>query len=201
MESHAQSVEDNLIDSLSLKLRPGASYVTDRRSVSFFTQGGNEYQPNGVKVIKIMLNGDSWLDPSTCKLFFDITNTTTLTDNDHNNLKPQVNGGWNWFKRMRILCGGQTIEDIDEYNRLHEMYHMMKPSEKRSNDGIEGFGNGEVLAKGAKRTVCFTPMSGLLSQGKYLPIRFHQFRLNSNWFQAVRTWCSHQVTTYLIATN
>ena len=39
MESHAQSVEDNLIDSLSFKLRPGASYVTDRRSVSFFHTG------------------------------------------------------------------------------------------------------------------------------------------------------------------
>ena len=78
MESHTQSVEDNLIDSLSFKLRPGASYVTDRKSVSFFTQGGNDYQPNGVKVIKIMLNGDSWLDPSTIKLFMDVTNTTTL---------------------------------------------------------------------------------------------------------------------------
>ena len=36
MESHAQSVEDHLIDSLSFKLKPGASYVTDRRSVTFF---------------------------------------------------------------------------------------------------------------------------------------------------------------------
>ena len=69
MEGHAQSVEDSLIDSLSFKLRPGASYVTSRRSVSFFPQGGNDYKPNGVKVIKIGLNGDQWLDPSTVKLF------------------------------------------------------------------------------------------------------------------------------------
>ena len=52
MESHAQSVEDNLIDSLSFKLRPGASYVTYRRYVSYFPQGGNDYAPSGVKVIK-----------------------------------------------------------------------------------------------------------------------------------------------------
>ena len=63
---------------------------------------------------------------------------------------------------MRILCAGQIIEDIDNYNRLHEMYHMMKPIEKRTNDGIEGFGTNDVLGEGAKRTVCFTPMSGLL---------------------------------------
>ena len=59
MEAHAQSVEDNLIDSLSFKLRPGASYVTDRRSVTYFPQGGNSYSPAGVKVIKMMLTGDS----------------------------------------------------------------------------------------------------------------------------------------------
>ena len=36
MESHAQSVEDYLIEGLSFKLSPGASYVTNRRSVGFF---------------------------------------------------------------------------------------------------------------------------------------------------------------------
>jgi hypothetical protein len=36
MESHAQAVEDYLIDGLSFKLAPGASYVTNRRSVGFF---------------------------------------------------------------------------------------------------------------------------------------------------------------------
>ena len=55
MEGHAQSVEDNLIESLSVKLRPGASYVTNRRSVTFWPQGGNSYSPTGVKVIKVAL--------------------------------------------------------------------------------------------------------------------------------------------------
>ena len=137
MESHAQSVEDNLIDSLSFKLKPGASYVTDRKSVSFFPQGGNDYQPNGVKVIKISLNGDSWLDGSTCKLFFDVTNNSSGSDKIH----PIVANGWGLFKRLRIFCGGQIIEDIDNYGRLHQMFHLMKPSEKRGNALIEGFGD------------------------------------------------------------
>ena len=75
MESHAQSVEDTLIQSLSFKLRPGASYITDRRSVTYFPVNGGSYGPNGVKVIKVMLNGsDSWLDPSTLKFFFNVSN-------------------------------------------------------------------------------------------------------------------------------
>ena len=144
MEGHAQSVEDNLIDSLSFKLRPGASYVTNRRSVTFWPQGGNQYTCRGVKVIKISLNGDQWLDPSTVKVFFDIQNTTALaSDSD---LVPLVAGAWGFFRRLRVLCGGQIIEDIDNYSRVHEMFHMMRPTEKRLNDHIEGFGTHETTA-------------------------------------------------------
>ena len=158
MEAHAQSVEDNLIDSLSFKLRPGASYVTDRKSVSYFPQGGNHYSPAGVKVMKIMLNGSDWLDPSTCKLFMNVHN------DDDAGIVPLVAGPWGMFRRMRLLCGGQIVEDMDQYGRLHEMFHMMKPTEKRNNDAIEGFGNLDPLLAGKDRVVCFTPLSGLLSQ-------------------------------------
>ena len=42
MESHAASVDDALIGGLSYKLKPGASYVTNRRSVSYMATGGNQ---------------------------------------------------------------------------------------------------------------------------------------------------------------
>ena len=76
VEAHAQSTEDFLIEGLSYKLNPGASYVSNRRSVSFFPSGSDTYSPaSGVRVIKIKMNGsDSWLDPSTVKVQFDITN-------------------------------------------------------------------------------------------------------------------------------
>ena len=93
MEAHAQSVEDNLIDSLSFKLRPGASYVTDRRSVTYFPQGGNSYAPAGVQVIKMMLTGDSWMDPSTVKLFMNVRNKTGAPT------EPHVSGAWGMFRR------------------------------------------------------------------------------------------------------
>ena len=112
MEGHVQSVEDNLIDSLSFKLRSGASYVTNRRSVKFHPQGGNSYSPKRVKVIKISLTGDQWLNPFTVKLFFTITNNTALADGDNTGLLPLVPGAWGVFRRVRVLCGGQIIEDI-----------------------------------------------------------------------------------------
>ena len=48
VESHAKAIEDVLIDGLDYKLKNGASYITDRRSVTFSAQGGNSYASNGV---------------------------------------------------------------------------------------------------------------------------------------------------------
>ena len=71
VEAHANSSEDYLIEGLSYKLSPGASYVTNRRSVSFFPSGSDTYSPSsGSKVIRIKQNGTDWLDPSTVKVMF-----------------------------------------------------------------------------------------------------------------------------------
>ena len=77
LEATTNAIEDHLIDSLSFRLQPGASYVTNRRSVSFFPQGSNIYKSiAGTKVIKINLTGDGWLDPSTVQLQFNLKKGT-----------------------------------------------------------------------------------------------------------------------------
>ena len=58
----------------SYKLKPGASYVTNRRSVSYFVSGGNSYSPNGVKVMKFNIAGDQRMDPSTFRVMFQLNN-------------------------------------------------------------------------------------------------------------------------------
>ena len=74
VEAIANSIEDKLVDSLQFKLKEGASYINDR-SVTFYPQGSNIYKPtSGTKVIKIMLTGNSWLDPSTFRVMFDVRN-------------------------------------------------------------------------------------------------------------------------------
>ena len=74
IEHHAQSVDDALTGGLSYKLKPGASYVTNRRSVSYFAQGGNDYKPSGVRVMKFHLTGNQWMDPSTFRVSFQLHN-------------------------------------------------------------------------------------------------------------------------------
>ena len=133
LESTTNAIEDHLIDSISFKLQPGASYVTDRRSVSFFPQGSNIYKPEtGTKVIKIALTGTGeWLDPSTVQLQFQLKN--------EENKKLLVAGGPHSFiRRARLMCGGTVVEDIDQYNRVHEMMSVLSGDKNRDMDDISG---------------------------------------------------------------
>ena len=92
MEALANGIEDKLIDSLQFKLE-GASYINDRRSVTFYPQGSNIYKPSsGTKVIKIMLTGNSWLDPSTFRVMFVRNNDPDVT----HELRP-IGGPWVFF--------------------------------------------------------------------------------------------------------
>ena len=173
MESYAQSTQDYLIDGLSYKMQNGASYVTNRRSISYYSSGSDTYSPSsGVKVVKLKMNGTDWLDPSTVKVQFDITNnhaSETLTF---------LSGGHAFFRRMRVLCQGQVVEDCDSYNRVCEMFNLFQSTANRKNDAIEGArtwhdaGGAETLAHSKKRTMSMKLCSGLLNQSKMLPIRY-----------------------------
>ena len=59
METISNSIEDGLINGLSYKLDATASYITDRKSCTYYAMGGNAYAPNsGTKVIKLVLNSE-----------------------------------------------------------------------------------------------------------------------------------------------
>ena len=83
-----------------------------------------------------MLTGDGWLDPSTVRLTFTLVNTAT---NSGQTLRP-LSGGWAFFRRCRCLVGGAIVDDIDYYNRVHEMLHILSSKNNRDNDSIENFG-------------------------------------------------------------
>ena len=191
MEHHAQSVDDALIGGLSYKLKAGASYVTNRRSVSYFASGGNTYSPNGVKVIKINLAGDQWLDPSTFRVAFQLNN------NNGNGIMVQPLS-WNpavFFRRARLICGGQVVEDIDDFNRLSLMLTDLLPEDDQHDIACEGFDNFDFVKDDAgqaaderksyrqtdydlsgnvilARRVMFKPMLGLFNQEELTPLRY-----------------------------
>ena len=81
VEAVANGVEDKLVDGLSFKLAPGASYVQDRRSCTYHPLGSKIYSPvQGTRLIKFQLSGDNWMDPSTFRIAFDLKNMESDTN-------------------------------------------------------------------------------------------------------------------------
>jgi hypothetical protein len=179
VEAIANGIEDQLIDGLSFKMNPGASYVVDRRSVTFHPQGSNIYKTtSGTKLIRILLTGDNWLDTATFRIMFDLRNNAATAK-----ILYPVGGPHSFFRRMRILAAGQLVEDIDNYNRIHEMMNILTSADSRDNQAAEAFGyhwdqgpgtyaTANGITGGTSLTVLFKPLSGLLNQNKMLPVRY-----------------------------
>ena len=114
--------------------------LRNRRSVSYFASGGNSYSPNGVKVMKFNITGDQRLDPSTFRLMFQLNNNNSNAAGSPIYVQPL---SWNpavFFRRARLICGGQVVEDIDNLNRLSPMLTDLLPEDDQSDIACEGLG-------------------------------------------------------------
>ena len=188
------SAEDILIDNLSFKLNKGASYINERRSVSFFPSGSNIYKPSsGNRVLKFALNAEdnSWLDPQSVMVFFNVANKDAINNRRLRPLSP----GYCFFRRAILIAGNQLVEDIDYYNRNHHMMSCLMSKGARDNEDAQGFGyrydddltqryadtttgaigkalNAETIPGfTSEMVVGFKPMLGLFNQFKYIPLK------------------------------
>ncbi len=139
MENLINSAEEVLIDSLSFKLPASGQYITDRRSCTFHTEGSNSYSASaGTKAVSFRLAGDGqWMDPSTFRIMFDVVNNDPAPGTKL--LRP-IGKAHAFFRRLRISVRGQIIEDVDNYNRVSELFHILQSKQSRNNDSAEEFG-------------------------------------------------------------
>ena len=49
------------------------------------------------------------------------------------------------FRRARLICGGQVVEDIDGFNRLSLMLTDLMPEDDQHDIACEGFGNFDFV--------------------------------------------------------
>jgi hypothetical protein len=86
---------------------------------------------------------------------------------------------------MRVV----GIEDIGDYARVHEMFDILSTPQARKIAQAEGFGYDRpvqelgtlALLPGIRRfqTVCIKPLSGILQQAKYIPLRYCPIEMES----------------------
>ena len=136
VESLASSVSDKLIDGLSFKINPGASYVQSRASCQWYANGSNEYEPvKGNRVVRIPItSSDGWIDPSTIRLAFEVRNQSTTAP------LRLLSGGHSFIRRARLMVGSVVCEDCSDYARTAQMLQYLKSKHSRQNEQVSGSG-------------------------------------------------------------
>ena len=139
---------------------------------------------------------DQWLDPSTFRVAFQFNNHN---GNTGCGLPIYVQPlSWNpavFFRRARLICGGQVVEDIYGFNRVSLTLTDLLPEDDQHDIACEGFGDSDFVKSEAAqaadqrksyrqtdydlsgnvvlaRRVVFKPMRGLFNQDKLLPLRY-----------------------------
>ncbi len=99
MESILSTVEDTLLGSLSYKIDPksGSSYVTEKKSVSYFASGSNIYDPErGTKVLRFNIASDQFIDLSSIAVSVMLNTGADIST-------PSVDSGHALFTRLRWI--------------------------------------------------------------------------------------------------
>eukprot|EP01051_Picozoa_sp_SAG22_P004815 SAG22_NODE_269_length_13236_cov_124.463424_4_plen_139_part_00 len=79
---------------------------------------GNTFAPGGNQIIRMNINSDNLCDFTHSYLQAVLTNTSTK--------ELVLDTGVPWISRVQILSGGQELENIDSYNRLHSMLEAVQ---------------------------------------------------------------------------
>ena len=104
--------------------------------------------------MKFNLTGDQWLGPSTFRVAFQLNNHN---GNNGANFPIMVQPlSWNpavFFRRARLICGGQVVEDIDGFNRLSLTLTNLMPEDDQHDIACEGFCNFDFVKGEAAQAV------------------------------------------------
>ena len=173
--------EDQLLSSLQFKLPPSASYIQERRLASFYPSGASTFSPGGVRECRFAITSESWLDPATLRLNLTLRNPT-------GGAIALAAGGASLIRRMRVMAGGVTVEDISHYNRNAYLFqHMLQTKETVINNGIEDgqeYFDDEIghvrplqLQPNSETVLSITPLLGIMGCKKLLPLRYCPLQL------------------------
>ena len=96
---------------------------------TFEPTNGVKFSPSGTNVIRLNLNSDNLADFTHSYLQATITNTAT---NAAANLA--LDTGIPWIQKVQIMSGGQELETIDAYNRLHSMLQSVQGNPEQAGE-------------------------------------------------------------------
>ena len=109
----AGASEEQLLESLELKLPNQSSYILQRPQNRFYPTFGAQ----GPKVARVLLSGDEgWCCSETIKVGLVVTNNSADTD------LILAGSPGTLISQIRPLIGGVVAEDTSDYRRVHTFF-------------------------------------------------------------------------------
>ena len=145
LESTLAAAEVGMLSSLDYRLPQVSNFVTDRKEVTYYPLGGDQYRPVGVRVLTFQASGLGFLDASTLTLSAQVNNN----DPGAKLLKPLTCDLSCMIQEVRVMLGGVEVERLSGYNRLSQMMNQGLSVQKLRNNadiafGVAGRGTDEV---------------------------------------------------------
>jgi len=184
MESTLSAQEDHVISQLDFALPKVASYVTLREEC-VYTPAGAVFRPDGLRLMRIPITSDGFIDASTIVIEATLRNgsTTKMLSMSDPSLASMIS-------EMRVFMSGVEIERVQDYGRLVETLNRSLSMEKRINNadleleisrdatgqakGIgfgtnSGFIHPEPVGFGKSVTMFHKPLLGVCQQKNFIP--------------------------------
>jgi hypothetical protein len=191
----ATAGEAPMIDSLDFVLPPASTSVVDRRQhVRAYPTSASTLTPTGTRTARIRLGGDDFVDASSVRLQYTITNNggagAVLTP---------YTGPWGAWSQVYLRSNGVELDNIPQYGRFHQQYGWNQLSQEHqfgeagicgmagswNNNGVPSLG---TLASGASFTVLHKVHVSLFNSGKLLPTRYMPLELEMSLNSTVGDW-------------
>ena len=180
LESTLAAAEVGMLSSLDYRLPQVSNFVTDRKELTYYPLGGDQYRPVGVRVLTFQCSGLGFLDASSLTLSVQCNNT----DPTDKLLKPLTCDLSCMIQEIRIMLGGVEVERLSGYGRLQTMMNQGLSVQKRRNDadicfGVAGRGTDEVdptdwtpvtIPAGHGVQVLHKINSGITTQRLFIPL-------------------------------
>lgn len=195
--------EAPMIDSLNFTLPPASTSVTDRRQhVRAYPTSASTLTPTGTKTCRIRLGGDDFVDASSVRLQY------TITNNDGTNALQALSGPWGMWSQVYLRSNGVELDNIPQYGRFHQqfLWNQLPFSDQWGEASICGMGGSDVaatstnvpldgyIAAGASYTVMHKLGLSLFSSGKLLPTRYAPLELECTLNSTTTDWCTGTAT-------
>jgi len=128
MESTLAAQGDGILQSLDYALPKMASYVTQREEV-FYVPSGGQFRPDGVRLLRIPITTDGFVDASTIVIQATIRNgsTTKILPFNESSFASLIS-------EVRVYMSGVEVERLQDYGRLVETLSRGISMEKRINN-------------------------------------------------------------------